>query len=116
MNKKTLALIAVVVIIIILLLLKGCDFAKKPTGEEEGVIDLAQYRTPFINANIDFSCQILEDDTILQDNEISKTKLNESYTNHLLPVDDDLLMIQILDLYENDSTVIQEIRSGVKEC
>lgn len=136
MNKKGLVIFitgVVIIILAILFLLKSCNPRIKtdeplttPTetvnntgGTDLAVdnsIDLTKYRDPFINANTDFTCEIIKNPDLAKDEKLIKSKLDEAYKKYSFPVDDNNTMIQILNKYENDTEVIDIIRSRVKDC
>lgn len=132
-KKKLIAILFVlaVIIIIVILLLQRCEPRVKPAEEpatETGAItetgsgstaeeiDLEKYRGPFIAANIEFTCMIVEKSELKNDENTFKTLLNETFKKHTLPIEDDPLMVAILNKYENDQSVIEEIKAGAKNC
>lgn len=125
-KKKLIAVLFVlaVIIVIVILLLQRCEPRVKPADQpaltETGSItetpDLQKYRGPFISANIEFTCKITAQPDLKNDENTFKTLLNETFKKYSLPVDDDPLMVAILNKYENDQTVIGEIKAGIKNC
>lgn len=78
--------------------------------------NLEIYRTPFIDANTEFTCQLTLNPAILEDDALFKETLDNAYKKYAFPIDDNEKMIKILDKYENDQEVINAIKENVKEC
>lgn len=121
--KKTLVVLGIIILIIIIFLfIKSCEPRTKPTEEElineENTYNLSEEEemSAFILANTDFTCQIIKDPTITENEENTKTLLNEAYKKYGLPVENDEIMIIILDKYENNESVINTIKENVKNC
>lgn len=136
MNLKRLILflfVLILIAIIVIFLLTKCEPRVRPPEDEENTtitddigdddtitqpedLDLAQYRTPFINANINFTCQIKSDPDLADNPPVFKSQLDKAYETHELPIENDSLMLEILDLYNDDQSVISEVRDGSQEC
>lgn len=86
---------------------------QNPTSPEA---DLTAYKNAFIDANVEFTCQIYKVPGFTEDEESMKEKLNDIYKYHGLPVDDNETMISILDAYENDLEVINTIKNNSSPC
>lgn len=112
MNKKTLLVIFSFLLILTLIIFgfKSCNPRKKTvTGEAE------EY-SAFINANIEFTCLLLKDPLLAQNNEENQEKLTNIYAKYKLPVDDNARMLTILQKYENDSTAATIIQQNTTNC
>lgn len=124
-NKKLLAFFVALIIIIILVLLglQRCEPRIKdeednplPEVTENTDKTTEDYYNAFINANIDFTCQIKHDTSILDNQDTFKEKLNQAYLDNGLPVENDPLMVEILDKYQNDATVQKTVIDNTQEC
>lgn len=130
MKKFIFILLVILIIIGIFFAFRSCEPRVKPventTSEDVSnetvttteVIeeDLEIYRTPFIDANTEFTCQLIADETILEDDALFKENLDAAYKKYDFPIDDNQKMIKILDKYENDEEVINAIKENVKKC
>ena len=126
MKKLILALIiGAIIIVIIFFAVKGCEPRKKTTEEETPITENTQedttetnnnYSTAFINASTEFTCEILKDKSILENQQTSQARLNEIYLSHGLPTDNNEEMIRILQKYENDEETLNQIRENTKNC
>lgn len=132
--KKVLIVIVILIIIAgIFLLFQRCEPREKPPEEEEATEEVTEEETPpaseditdfeefdersaFINASIEFTCKVLKDPTLEEDEEKMKEELNKSYEKFGLPVEDDEEMVAILDKYENDTEVLNIIKENTKAC
>ena len=113
MDKKKLflfILVAAVILIILLFGISSCEPSRNKVLETEDEI-----YTAFINANIDFTCKVLKDPTILEA-ENSKDLLNQSFAKFYLPVDDDKTMVELLQRYESDVEVISTVKINTAAC
>lgn len=110
MRKFVIVGIFIVIIIITVLAVRNCEPRKKNLETEEEIY------SAFINANIEFTCELIKDPLLAAVEEDAKTKVNEIYAKHKLPVDDDQKMLEILQKYENDPEVIAIIRENTKPC
>lgn len=70
----------------------------------------------FINANIEFTCEIIKNPALAENQKESETKVNAAYKKYGLPVEYDKQMIEILKKYENDENVISIVRENTKPC
>jgi hypothetical protein len=112
MDKKKIFLFIVVALIIIILIILGirsCEPRSKILTEEETYI-------AFINANIEFTCEILKDPTITEDEIEIKEQLNNIYAKHFLPVDDDEVMIDLLQKFESDLSIVSIVQTNTTAC
>ncbi len=129
MKKFFFILFVILILVGIFFAFKSCEPRVKPTENTtsedasnetattiETTEDLEVYRTPFIDANTEFTCQITLDTSILEDDALFKTTLDASYQKYGFPINDNEKMIKILDKYENDQDVINAIKENVKEC
>ncbi|MEK7547818.1 MAG: hypothetical protein AAB540_02900 [Patescibacteria group bacterium] len=110
MRKFVIAVIFIVIIVITVLAVRNCEPRKKVLETEADVY------SAFINANIEFTCELIKDPLLDAVEEEAKSKVNEIYAKHKLPVDDDQKMVEILQKYENDPEVIAIIRENTKPC
>lgn len=130
-NKKLLAFLfaGIVIILLILFGISRCeprakeDNINNPDSQEqseeiEAVDDsvLEQYRSAFVQANIDFGCDLIEAPEIESSSEIFQATLNVNFAKNNLPVDNDALMVQILQKYGDDESVLSEIEAGIEDC
>ncbi|MBD3361030.1 hypothetical protein GF366_04495 [Candidatus Peregrinibacteria bacterium] len=119
-------LIIVILVFIIILtaaffLLQRCELREKPEEEiteteEVEETDKLDEKSAFINASIEFTCKVLKDPTLEEDEGKMKEELNKSYQKFGLPVEDDEKMVSILDKYENDTEVLNIIKENTKAC
>lgn len=120
MNKKTLAaIIGVIVVIIILILLglKSCNPRVKEqpaTTTDQTATDTE--RTGFINANIDFTCQVLHNPDLTKDKATTETTVKETFKKYNLPVDDNAAMVTLLQKYETDTEATATIKTNSQPC
>ena len=68
------------------------------------------------NANIEFTCLLLQDETLKENPEEISNKITEIYEKHELPVTNNEGMIDILQKYETDSEIIDLITENSKPC
>jgi hypothetical protein len=121
--KKYLIIAALIILIILaFLFFRNCEPQKKTTEDDgqteitEETVDLSLYRDPFVYANTDFTCQVIKNPTLADDQALMKTTLDEAYKKYGFPVEDNGTMLEILSLFENDEGVINEIKTNVNEC
>jgi hypothetical protein len=120
MNKKTIFIFVAIVIIIAIIVIfgfKSCD----PRLKEQPVNDAGQTqsdieRMNFINANVEFTCEILKNPELKTDKAQTETRVNEVFKKHSLPVEDNTKMIEILKKYQNDSDIEKTIKENAKPC
>lgn len=110
--KKILIAFFVIILIaaIVIFGMKSCNPRKKIISSEE------EEYSAFINANIEFICELEQKTELKSDIESAKKRLNEIYEQYKLPVDDDTAMLAILKKYENDEDVISIIKSNTATC
>jgi hypothetical protein len=118
MNKKYLFLFVLTIIVIILIILFGlkqCDPRVKD-AEDENLA--SSYRDNFINANINFTCQLYKNPQMIEDKSEAelKNEIYNTYEEYNLPVNDNPLMVEILKIYENDKFVISTVKSNSLPC
>lgn len=110
--KKTImvSLILAVIIILIILGFKSCNPRKKiiTTQDEE--------YSAFINANTEFTCELIKNQALSEDNSESQDRLNEIYAKYKFQVDDDDAMLEILKKYENNAEVAAIIQANTQSC
>lgn len=120
MNKKALyiSIAALIIIIVIVILgLKSCEpRVKEEPITEDGKTQSDLERLNFINANIEFTCEIIKNPDIKNDKVYTETRVREVFKKHLLPVDSNDSMIAILKKYENDTDISAIIKENVKPC
>lgn len=112
-NKKYLIIAAIVLLVIIgavILGFRSCEPRTKIIQDEK------EEYAAFINANIEFTCELLKDSTLKVDEKIAENRLNEIYAKWRLPVEDDTRMIEILKKYENNFEVISIVRTNTEPC
>ncbi len=96
--------------ILIMAAFSSCELKETPTTDTQGE------RTNFINANTDFSCFLLKNSAALNTQEDFDKQLFETYKKYNLPVENHLLMISILDKYENDQEVNEIVKTNSAPC
>ena len=120
MNKKFLFAIGTVLIIVIvsiLLLLQSCEpRIKEEPITEEVQVKTAIERNDFINANIEFTCELLQDPSLMKDKAQTEIRVKEVFQKHNLPVDDNESMITVLKKYENDMEIAEIVKTNAKPC
>ena len=109
-RKFVIVAIFIIIIVITVIAVRNCEPRKKILETE------AEIYSAFINANIEFTCELIKDPLLAAVEEEAQTKVNEIYAKHKLPVDDDQKMLEILKKYENDPEVIAIIRENTKPC
>lgn len=111
-KRKLFIVIAVILIflVIILLLFKSCNPREKTIDSPE------EEYSAFINANTEFTCEILKNPTLVNDQEASEEKLRAAYEKYFFPVDDDESMLEILAKYENNLEVAGIIQTNSTPC
>lgn len=110
--KKTImvSLILAIIVILIILGFKSCNPRKKIiTSEDE------EY-SAFINANTEFTCELIKNPNLSEDNSESQKRLNEIYAKYKFPVDDNETMLEILKKYENNTEVATIIQANTQSC
>lgn len=127
MNKKTIFILltAVVVIIILILLgIKSCNPRVKPdaVNTTNDTTDQTQpdaatlERNNFINANIEFTCELIKNPNLRGDKQATEAGVRETFKKHNLPVDDNASMIALLKRYENDTEIATIVKTNAKPC
>lgn len=121
MNKKFLyifGVITVIVIVIIILSLRSCEprVKEQPIAAEGGKTQSEVERSDFINANIEFTCEILKNPSLKDDKTRTETRVKEVFKKHNLPVDSNESMITILKKYENDTEIAAIVKENAKPC
>lgn len=110
-GKKKLIIILIVFITIIAIVLfafRGCDqFRKDP--------EAATYAA-FINASIDFTCEIMQNPALATDPSSAQDRTYTIYKEWKLPVTDNEAMFNILTKYENDIEVIRIVKENSASC
>lgn len=130
MKKVAVVLAIIAVIVIIIFAFQKCTLRTKTdptttdnsaqtdvdnTTTENTSTDLDE-RNAFIEANVDFSCQILKSTAILEDETQTKEILDAAYKKYGLPVENDSEMISILDKYQDDQDVINTVKERLSSC
>ncbi len=110
--KKTIivSLILAVIIILIILGFKSCNPRKKIITTED------EEYSAFINANTEFTCELIKNPTLSEDNSESQNRLEEIYAKYKFPVDDNEKMLEILKKYENNAEVAAIIQMNTQSC
>jgi len=120
MKKALIALVIVLIIAVLILWARSCEPRTKDEADSttENTLELsdAEIESAFIRANTDFTCQIKNDPSLTEDEDQLKELLNQAYQRYGLPVQDDAKMIDILDKYQNEETVINQIKENVESC
>jgi hypothetical protein len=88
------------------------------TTNEESTesFDIEVFSTPFIEANIQFSCEIIRNPDLKTSEALMKQRLAQIYKEKGFPTHDDNQMILILQKYEKDQDTTDTIREGTAEC
>ncbi|MBT4917530.1 hypothetical protein HN709_03525 [Candidatus Peregrinibacteria bacterium] len=125
MKKILLAISVAIILILLLLLFRSCEPRQK-TEENEFTEEIAEtieeteekfdYVNAFIEANTDFTCQIIRGELDPTDEEAAKTALSEAYEKQQFPVEDDATLIEIIEAYKTNDEITAIIKSRVKEC
>jgi len=123
MNKKTLFILVatvVVIIIIVILGLKSCTpRVKDEPIETTDTTDQTQInveRNNFINANTEFTCELIQNPDLRNDQVATETGVRATFKKHNLPVDDNASMITLLKKYENDTEITAIVKENAKPC
>jgi len=120
MNKKFVFAVVVVLIIIIAIILFGLRSCEPRVKEqpitEDGKTQTQVERNDFINANIDFTCEILKNPALKNDKTLTETRVKEVFKKHNLPVDSNEAMITLLKKYENDTEITEIVKTNAKPC
>ncbi len=109
MKKIIAAIVVIIIIILIILGIRSCEPRVKPGAGDP-------YFDPFINASIEYLCTIAFDPSISADSDEAKESLNEIYLEHGLPVEDDEVMIEIFQKYENNEEIDTAIEENLNDC
>ncbi len=108
--KKIIAVIVFIIIIILIILgIKSCEPRVKPGAGDP-------YFDPFIMASVEYVCTIVTEFSFDDESEEAKAVLNEIYAKHGLPVDDNELMIEIYQKYENNEEITNAITENLNDC
>lgn len=112
MNKKVFIGIFIFLLIIVLIIfgLKSCNPRKKVITSE------SEEYSAFINANIEFTCELIKNPALAENSSDSQKRLNEIYEKYKLPVSDNETMMQILKKYENNEEIAAIIQTNVQNC
>lgn len=120
MNKKILfaiGAILILIIAIILFLLQSCEpRIKEPPITEEAQVEITIERNDFINANIEFTCELLQNPELMKDKAQTEIRVKEVFKKHGLPVDDNESMMAVLQKYENDMEIAGIVKTNAKPC
>lgn len=111
MNKKVFIglFIFLLILAVIIFSFKSCTRKKIITSEAE------EYPA-FINANIEFTCELIKDPALADNSNDSQKRLNEIYGKYKLPVSDNETMLGILKKYENNEEIAAIIQTNVQNC
>lgn len=118
MKKLLLVLVILALLVGAFLAFRQCEPREKPPeeGEQEQTEPQIDFRSAFVEANVEFTCQIINDPQFAQDEAAMKESLNAAYKKYGFPVDDDEKMITLLDAYENDTEITETIKERVQTC
>lgn len=118
MKKIIIAIVLTVIAVIVFFAVKSCEPRVKNENEnsQNETTQETDYKVAFIEANTEFTCEILKNPTIKDNEEQLKILLNQSYKKYGFPTEDDLEMIKILNEYEDKEDIINEIKNRVKNC
>jgi hypothetical protein len=107
--KKIIAVIVFIIIIILIILgIRSCEPRVKPGAGDP-------YFDPFVRASVEYVCIIAKEFSFNDESEEAKAVLNEIYEKHGLPVDDNELMIEIYQKYENNAEIINAINENIND-
>ncbi len=140
MKRTPLILFTILIILLVILfLLLSCE-SENPTTEQaeqnelttpealetpepdvekqipEDNFNIDDYSTPFIEANIQFSCEIIRNPDLTTSEGLMRQRLAQIYKEKGFPTHDDNQMILILQKYEKDEDTTNTIREGTAEC
>lgn len=112
MNKKAVIGIFIFLLIVVLIIfgLKSCNPRKKVITSE------SEEYSAFINANIEFTCELIKDSALAENSSDSQKRLNEIYEKYKLPVSDNEAMMEILKKYEDNEEIAAIIQTNVQNC
>lgn len=117
-NKKKYLLLLLLLLLLIgggFFIFKSCEPRLKPP--EEGVVEEEfDELSAFINANIEFTCEVIKNPELQTDKVAAEERVNAAYAKYGLPVEDDTRMIDILKKYDNDTEVISIVKTNIKPC
>ncbi|MFA5947425.1 MAG: hypothetical protein WC806_00430 [Candidatus Gracilibacteria bacterium] len=130
MKKKYLIALFILIVIAIVIFfgLKSCEPRTKTTDTTTPATETQtttpadttalSYRSAFINANIDFTCQLYKNPTLKTETDTAKLKkgVHQTYDKYGLPVANNEIMVSILKQYENDQEVITTIKENSLPC
>lgn len=121
MNKKFLyiaGVITVIIIVLIILGLRSCEprVKEQPIAAEGGKTQSEVERSDFINANIEFTCEILKNPSLKDDKKQTETRVKEVFKKHNLPVDSNESMVAILKKYKDDEAIATIVKENAKPC
>ncbi|MBU1151725.1 hypothetical protein KJ632_02760 [Patescibacteria group bacterium] len=126
MNKKRLLILVFFIVIIILALLWFFQSCEPRVKEEETAIPRTEeeddiYRTyynAFINANADFTCQLIKLPELKEssDPEDVKAEVRKTYEKYGLPVHNNAIMVSLLKRFENDQEITATIKNNSAPC
>lgn len=112
MNKKVFIGIFIFLLILAVIIFgfKSCDARKKIITSE------SEEYSAFINANIEFTCELIKNPALADNNNDSQKRLNEIYEKYKLPVSDNEIMLGILKKYENNEEIAVIIQTNTQSC
>lgn len=131
MKKKYLIALFILIIIAVVIFfgLKSCEPRTKTTDMTAPLTETEtqttttdtttlSYRSAFINANTDFTCQIYKNPALKTETDTAKLKegVRQTYDKYGLPVANNEIMVSILKQYENDQEVIATIKENSLPC
>lgn len=105
------------IVVVIIFGMKSCQpRVKEQPTTESGSTQTETERLGFINANIEFTCEIIKNPDIKNDKAKVETGVRETFKKYSLPVENNELMVTILKRYQNDTDIAEIIRTNVKPC
>lgn len=112
MDRKVIigAVVVIVIIVLILLGLKSCNPRTKVIGSD------AEEYSAFINANIEFTCMVMKDPKLADNNADNQKKLDDIYAKYKLPIDNNAQMLTLLQKYSDDTGVATIIQQNTANC
>jgi hypothetical protein len=109
MKKALAVIVAIVIIILIILGFRSCEPRVKTLSPEE-------LYPAFINANIEYTCELIKSPALKTDEEKAREIVSEIYSSYQLPVDDNASMLDLLQRYEDDIEVIAIVKTNTQTC
>jgi len=109
MKKIIAAIVIITIIILIILGIRSCEPRKKTGGGDE-------YFNAFVNASVEYLCTVVLEPSINPESENAKELLNKIYEDHGLPVEEDEIMIEIYQKYQDNEDIDTAIEEKLNNC